>query len=181
MTQLLWPVMLKKFLAQPWHPLRRRLQQEPYYRFRSFEEVELAAGWGDRIDANTASIDDWLRLPGISIHQARTLTRLTGSGLTFNCLEDIAAALNMSVQQICRWQPILQFCYYGLDQLEPVAIAVNNATADQLTAIPAVDLALGRAIVYYRQAGPYRDLADLQQRLRLTPQLAGELLHYLRF
>lgn len=173
--------MLEKFLAQPWHPLRRRLQQEPYYRFRSFEEVELAAGWGDRIDANTASVDDWLRLPGISIHQARALTRLTEQGLAFNCIEDVAAALSLPAQQIRRWQAILQFCYYSVDGLEPMAIAVNTATVDQLTAIPAVDSFLGRAIVYYRQAGPYKDLADLQQRLRLTPQLTADLLHYLKF
>lgn len=173
--------MLQKFLAQPWHPLRRRLQQEPYCRFRSFDEVELAASWGDRIDANTASVDDWLRLPGISIHQARSLTCLTERGLAFNCIEDVAAALGLPVQQICRWQAILQFCYYSADRLEPVAIAVNTATADQLTTIPAVDKFLGQAIIHYRQAGPYRDLADLQQRLRLTPQLTAELLHYLRF
>ena len=173
--------MLKKFLAQPWHPLRRRLRQEPYCRFRSFEEVELAASWGDRIDANTASVDDWLRLPGISIHQARSLTRLTERGLAFSCIEDVAAALGLPVPQICRWQAILQFCYYSADRLEPRAIAVNTATADELTTIPAVDPFLGRAIIHYRQAGPYRDLADLQQRLRLTPQLTAELLHYLRF
>lgn len=173
--------MLKKFLSKA-HPLRRRLQQAPYYRFQSSEELQLAASWGTRIEANTASVDEWLRFPGISIHQARSLTKLTQSGLSFSCLEDVAAALGMPVGQIQPWESVLQFCYYDKEHpLEPMAIDVNSATAAQLAAIPDVDAFLGRAIVHHRQAGPYQDLADLQQRLRLTTQATAELLHYLRF
>lgn len=175
--------MLRKFLQQvQTHPLRRRLQQEPYYRFQSVTELQLAASWGVRIEANTASIDDWLRLPGLSIHQARSLSELSARGLSFNCIEDVAAALSVPTQQIQPWQAILQFCYYNTENsLEPIAIDANTATADQLAMIPAVDIFLGRAIVHYRNSGPYRDLADLQQRLRLTTQVTAELLHYLRF
>jgi DNA uptake protein ComE-like DNA-binding protein len=173
--------MLKTFLALT-HPLRRRLQREPYYRFQSFEELQLAASWGIRIEANTASVDDWLRLPGISIHQARSLTKLTENGLFFNCIEDVAAALGLPIQQMQAWTSVLQFCYYEKPcSLEPTAIDVNTATATELLAVPAIDTFLGRAIVHYRQAGPYQDLADLQQRLRLTTQIASELLHYLKF
>jgi DNA uptake protein ComE-like DNA-binding protein len=171
--------MLKKLLAQS--HLRRRLQQAPYYRFRSFEELALAAQWGLRIEANSASVDDWLRLPGISIHQARSLAQLTQSGLSFNCLEDVAAALGLPISQIDPWRSVLQFYYYSAEQLEPAAIAVNTATAEQLATIPAVDIFLGRAIVHYRQMGPYKDLADLQDRLRLRVAITAELLHYLKF
>ncbi|MGB7086870.1 MAG: ComEA family DNA-binding protein [Phormidesmis sp.] len=183
--------MLKKLLAQVRiHPLHRRLQQEPYYRFRSVEELQLAASWGIVIDANMATIDEWLRLPGISIHQARCLSQLTQRGLAFNCIEDVAAALGMPLQQISPWQVVLQFCYYGSGdiaegsaegRLEPVAIAINTASAEQLVAVPAIDIFLARAIIHYRQFGPYQDLADLQDRLRLTAQITAELLHYLRF
>jgi DNA uptake protein ComE-like DNA-binding protein len=80
------------------------------------------------------------------------------------------------------WTSVLQFCYYEKPcSLEPTAIDVNTATATELLAVPAIDTFLGRAIVHYRQAGPYQDLADLQQRLRLTTQIASELLHYLKF
>ncbi|MGC1309879.1 MAG: ComEA family DNA-binding protein [Phormidesmis sp.] len=175
--------MLRKFLiSSRLHPLYRRIQQEPYYRFQSSEELRLAASWGLRIEANTAAVDDWLRLPGISIHQARSLTQLTRSGLSFHCLEDVAAALDMPLAQITSWQAVLQFCYYSPDhRLEPAAIDVNTATAEQLATVPAIDIFLGRAIVHYRQAGPYKDLADLQQRLRLTTPVTAELLHYLKF
>lgn len=175
--------MLKKFLQKAQiHPLRRRLQQEPYYRFQSFEELHLAASWGVHIEANTASVDDWLRLPGLSIHQARSLRQLVEQGIAFNCIEDIAAALAIPLQQVQPWEPMLQFCYYGLEQrLEPMAIDVNTATAEQLATIPAVDIFLGRAIAHTRKNGPYKDLADLQHRLRLTAHVTTELLHYLKF
>lgn len=175
-------LLLRKLLLQTGlHPLRLRLQQEPYYRFRSFDELAVAAAWGIRIDANTASVDDWLRLPGISIHQARSLTQLTQSGLAFSCIEDVAAALNMPLQKIQNWASILQFCYYSPERLEPETIDVNLATAAQLTTVPAIDTLLSRAIVRCRQNGPYTDLANLQQRLKLNPEITAELLHYLRF
>lgn len=174
--------MLKKLLRKAQHPLRQKLQQEPFYRFQSFEEMQLAASWGIRIEANTASVDNWLRLPGLSIHQARTLTTLTERGVAFTCIEDVAAALTVPMQQIQPWQAMLQFCYYDREAaLEPTRTNANTATAEELATVPSIDIFLGRAIVHYRKAGPYRDLADLQDRLRLTTAVTAELLHYLIF
>ena len=186
--------MLKNILTRVWargqtsgqhpfqHSLKSRLAQEPFYRFESFEEMQLAASWGIVIDANTASVDEWLRLPGISIHQARTLYSLTQKGLTLSCIEDVAAAIALPPEQIRPWEAILQFCYYDREAaLEPTAINANTATADELATVPALDIFLARAIVHYRQQGPYRDLADLQDRLRLTTAVTAELLHYLKF
>jgi len=83
-----------------WLPLNPRLQKlrtkllnDPYYRLQSGEEIQIAAKLGIRIDANQATVDDWLRLPGLSIHQARSLVELSRSGVKFYCIEDIAAAL----------------------------------------------------------------------------------------
>ena len=174
--------MLKKLLSQTaLHPLRHRLKQDPYYRLQSSEELALAAAWGLRIDANTASIDDWLRLPGLSIHQARTLVQLTKSGLSFSCIEDVAAALDVPFQRIQNWTVILQFCYYAPERIEPAAVRINTATVDQLTKVPAIDALLSQNIIRYRQSGPYKDLADLQHRLSLSPEIVAELLHYLSF
>lgn len=174
--------MLRKLLVHTkMHPLRRRLQQEPYCRFQSFEELALASKWGVRIEANKASVDEWLRLPGISIHQARSLVKLTQSGLVFNCIEDVAAALRMPLQQIEGWTAVLQFCYYSSNILEPKAINVNTASALQLATVPAIDLVLARSIIFERKVAFYQDLADLQQRLHLSADLTAELLHYLSF
>ena len=175
--------MLKNLLKQNWmHPLRRRLQQDPFYRFQSFEELKLAASWGIFIDANKASIDEWLQLPGLSIHQARRLTRLTTNGIFLSCIEDIAAALGVPSAQARPWEAILQFCYYEANSaIEPATINVNAATAAELTAVPGIDLILARAIVHHRGQGQYQDLVALQQRLRLSAQAAADLLHYLSF
>ncbi|GAB4135688.1 MAG: hypothetical protein Fur0046_08700 [Cyanobacteria bacterium J069] len=163
--------------------LRSRLAKDPYYRFESVEELQLAAQLGITIDVNQASVDDWLRLPGLSIHQARSLSALTQAGVPLTCLEDVAAALSLPVQRLRPLEPILQFCYY--DPESPGAIQPanpNTASLEALIRVPAIDLFLARAILHHRQHyGTYRNLADLQQRLALPPALVAELMHYLRF
>ncbi|MEO1402052.1 MAG: ComEA family DNA-binding protein [Cyanobacteria bacterium J06635_1] len=163
------------------NPLRVRLQQDPYYRFQSVGEIEAAVKLGVRIDVNQATVDDWLRLPGISIHQGRTLVQLTRSGVALTCIEDVAAAIGATVQRLRPLAPILVFCYYD-SAIAPETVNVNQASLAQLTRIPAIDLYLARTIIYHRQrGGPYRHLADIQRRLQLSGQLTAALLHHLRF
>jgi DNA uptake protein ComE-like DNA-binding protein len=166
-----------------WHLIRVRIQNDPYYRLQSAEEIAIAAELGMQIDVNQAGVDDWLRLPGLSIHQARSLVELTGSGIQFCCLEDLAAALSCPVQRLKPLQPILSFCFYDAESLStPQQINANLASIEQLTKIPAIDLFLARAIIQNRlDRGTYRNLADFQQRLSLNPQLTTELMYYLRF
>lgn len=166
-----------------WQPIRARLQNDPYYRLQSAEEIAIAAELGIRIDVNQASVDDWLRLPGISIHQARSLVELSGMGVQFYCLDDLAAALSVPIGRLKPLQPILNFCYYDADSLAtPQQVNPNTASIEQLTKIPGVDLFLARAIVQTRQeGGVYRNLADVQRRLSLAPELISELMYYLRF
>jgi DNA uptake protein ComE-like DNA-binding protein len=165
------------------YSLRSQILNDPYYRFRSLDEVQLAVKLGVQIDVNQASVDDWLRLPGLSIHQARSLTTLVQSGVQFHCIEDIAAALSLPVQRLQPFAPILQFCYYDAESpcnIQP--IDPNAASVEWLTRIPAIDLFLAEAIVQNRQRyGKYRNLADLQKRLGLSGQLTAEVMHYFRF
>jgi DNA uptake protein ComE-like DNA-binding protein len=161
--------------------VRSQLLHDPYYRL-SPTEIPLAAKLGIKIDVNQAGVDDWLRLPGFSIHQARSLVALSQSGVPFNCVEDIAAALSLPVQRLRPLEPVLQFCYY--DEDSPVTfspINPNTASIEMLTQIPAVDLFLARAIVQNRRLGLYKTLADLQQRLALSGALTAEIMHYLQF
>ncbi|MBD2092229.1 ComEA family DNA-binding protein [Microcoleus sp. FACHB-1515] len=161
-------------------PLWQRIKHDPYYRLQSISEVQLAIELGIRIDVNRATMDDWLRLPGISIHQARSIAALTQSGVQLLCLEDVAAVLNVPASRLESIAPILQFCYYDR-AIAPQPMNANTAAIEALVKIPAVDLYLARAIVAGRRLGKYGNLADLQQRLNLPPQLTAELLHYLRF
>lgn len=150
---------------------------DPYYRFRSVAELQKAAALGQRIDVNRATVDDWLRLPGLSIHQARSLVMLSQSGVPFHCLEDIAAALSLPVQRLQPLAPILQFCYYERD-LVPRPINLNQAAIEQLIQIPEIDRALAERILFERQQrGAYRNLSDFQQRLQLSHQEIARLMH----
>jgi DNA uptake protein ComE-like DNA-binding protein len=168
------------FAARQPTPLWQRIKSDPYYRLKTASEVQLAAELGVRIDVNQASVDDWLRLPGLSIHQARSIVALTRSGVQLLCLEDVAAALGLPVQRLQPVAPILQFCYYD-SMVMPPTVNPNTASIELLTRIPIIDLYLARAIVEQRRSRKYQHLADLQQRLGLSPALTTELLHYLRF
>ncbi|MBE9116614.1 ComEA family DNA-binding protein [Lusitaniella coriacea LEGE 07157] len=176
-----------KRLSQTLNPNRRairnRLLSNPYYRLRSRDEIEIALELGLTIDVNRASVDDWLRLPGISIHQARSLVDLAGMGVQLLCPEDLAAALSIPIGRLHPFVPLLDFCYYDPDSLAlPQRLNPNTATVEQLGQIPILPPPLARHLVENRlQYGAYRNLADLQQRLALNNHLTEQLMNYLRW
>lgn len=159
--------------------LQQRLQQDPYYRLQSLEEVALAASLGIKIDVNRATVDDWLRLPGISIHQGRSLVQLTSQGVQFYSIEDVAAALGISMQRLQPLEAILAFAYYA-PELAPQQINVNQATLDALI-IFGIEPAIAQQMIVERQRGPYRNIADLQARLNLSAAQVMAWLHQFRF
>ena len=165
-----------------WLPsIRTKLLNDPYYRMQTMAEIAIAADLGIKIDVNRAKVDDWLRLPGLSIHQARNLVQLCQAGVQFCCIEDIAAALSISVQHLQPLVPVLKFCYY--DEISTVkVISPNIATIEQLVEIPAIDLALAQFIVQNRHLqGTYRNLVDFQRRLSLPGYVISQLMYYLQF
>ncbi|ARV60372.1 DNA uptake protein [Nostocales cyanobacterium HT-58-2] len=164
--------------------LRSKLLNDPYYRLQSGEEIAIAVQLGICIDANQATVDDWLRLPGLSIHQARSLVELSRAGVKFYCIEDIAAALSVPVQRLELLKPILSFSYYDDESLALPSYIVNpnTATVESLAKIPFLDLLLAQAVVENRiSSGPYRSLIDFQQRLNLPGDIVSHLMYYLRF
>jgi DNA uptake protein ComE-like DNA-binding protein len=163
------------------HPLAKRLASDPCYRLQTYREVQLAADLGFTIDVNRATVDDWLRLPGVSIRQAQQLQQLRGSGVQFYCIEDIAAALGISVAHLQPLARVLAFCHY--DQaggLAPQPLSVNLADPGQLCRIPGVTPQMAQLIVRDRgQRGPFQNIADLQKRLAMPADLVQALMHYL--
>lgn len=162
------------------NPLRSRLQQDPYYRFRTLAEVEAAAQLGVRIDVSHATVDDWLRLPGLSIHQARTLSSLAQRGVPLMGIDDVAAALNLPPQRLQPFRPILDFRYYDEDLSLAQALDINQVSGPQLLQIPGMTAGLTQQLLYHRQLAPYRSWEDVQRRLRLAPAQVAVLIHYLR-
>lgn len=163
--------------------IRARLLNDPYYRMQSAVEIAIASELGIKIDVNQASVDDWLRLPGISIHQARSLVELSAAGVQFLCVEDIAAALSVSVERLKSLEPVLNFCFYDSESIYSAPrINPNSASVEQLMQIPMVDIELAKTVVQNRlTAGAYRNLVDFQHRLSLPGSLTAQLMHYLRF
>jgi DNA uptake protein ComE-like DNA-binding protein len=160
-----------------------KIAENPYYRFETITEINIAGKLGVKIDVNQANIDEWLRLPGISIHQARSLVELTNGGMQFLCLEDLAAALGVSVTKIKIWQPILYFCYYDAESLDtPQKINPNTASSKELAEIPCLDDHFVQKIIINRQQqGNYQNLADFKQRLSLDNDSVYQLMYYLKF
>ena len=165
------------------NPVKQKLAQDSYYRFQSVDEVQLGVRSGVRIDANRATVDDWLRLPGISIHQARSLVELSRSGTPLTCWEDVASVTGIGLSHLQALGEVVQFYYYDPDSaVTPKQLNVNRVNARELATIPAIDPALAERLVYYRQRfGPYKDWLDLKDRLQLSPCMITALLHYLRF
>lgn len=156
-------------------PQRQVRFQDPYYRFASIQELQAAAARGIRLDVNQASLDDWLRLPGLSIHQARQLVELSQSGIEFYAIEDLAAALNLPLARLQPFEPLLQFCCYeALPRVNP-----NQASLAALMQIPGLEAEQATAILQERQRGNYRSLPDLQRRLHWSAETTAHLMHYL--
>lgn len=160
--------------------LQQRLRQDPYYRFQSMEEVSWAIEIGITIDVNRATIDDWLRLPGLSIHQARSITTLTSQGVQLLSIEDLGAVLNIAVPRLQPLAPLLNFSYYS-PALKAPQININQASSAELQQIPVITAPLAEQIIIARQQSPYRNFADLQQRLQLSGQIITELLPWFSF
>lgn len=163
--------------------IRNKILNDPYYRFQSLDEIAIAAQLGIAIEVNRASIDDWLRLPGISIHQARTLVELVGMGVQLLSVEDIASAIAVPVQRLKPLVPVLAFSYYDTESLlAPQRINPSTASVEQLAAIPLLDdRAIARIISDREQNGTYRNLVDFQRRLAFDSHLIAQLMHYLQF
>jgi DNA uptake protein ComE-like DNA-binding protein len=158
--------------------IRKKIANDPYYRFQSLTEIEIAAQLGIKIDVNQASVDDWLRLPGISIHQAKVLVELVQKGVHLVCLEDIAGAIDVPVTRLLPLEPILYFAYYDrLSVLSPQKINLNQASLAQIKQVSLLDEELALLVFNEREKnGKYRNFADLQSRLNLDSELIAKLL-----
>ena len=169
-------------LRPQWSPLADRLAQDQGCRLRSQREVDLAAELGFSLDVNQATVDDWLRLPGISIRQAQVLSNLRQSGVAFYSLEDVAAALQLPYSQLQPLAKVLRFCYYdhALEGAAPGRVNLNQASVTTLGQVPGLNPSLAQAIVWDRlRRGPFRDLADFQRRLQVPGEVLAGLMHYL--
>ncbi len=104
-------------------------------------------------------------------------------GVQLLCIEDVAAALSFPVTRLLPLEPILHFEYYDrLSPLSPQKVNPNTASEAEIAQIPILELDLIILILKERENnGFYRNLADLQRRLKLDSQFISDLMHYITF
>ncbi|MGB3615836.1 MAG: helix-hairpin-helix domain-containing protein [Elainellaceae cyanobacterium] len=157
------------------------IRQNPYCRLYTSDDVAIAVDLGLFIDANRAAVDDWLRLPHLSIHQAKHLVSLRQVGVTFYCLEDLSVGLGVSAAAFQPFVALIQFQYYAVDESNLGGLDPNCVPLATLAQLPGVSESTARAIVAAREVEPFGSLVDLQRRLGLSRDVVNQLLHYLRF
>jgi DNA uptake protein ComE-like DNA-binding protein len=153
--------------------LALKLRQDPARPLGTAEEVEHAAALGWLLDVNRASAADWNRLPGIAAEQVDLLLRLQAGGVQLSGAEDLQRLLDLPGSQLQSWLPVLQFRWYGEPASPPPAahrLDLNRAGAGQLERLGLSAERLQR-LLRERARRPFRDLADLQQRLHFPPEL----------
>ena len=163
--------------------LALKLSQNPALRLRDAAEVRHAAALGWRLDVNRATRADWLRLPGLSPAQVDLLLRLQAGGVQLSGPEDLKNLLELSPYQLAAWLPLLEFRWYG----EAPTTSSSPPPLDLNRARPIDLLALGlsreriRRLLRERARSPFLDLAELQQRLQLPPELVESWIGRVRF
>jgi len=121
-----------------------------------------------RVDVNRATVNDWRQLPGCTAEQADLLVRLQAGGVQLSGPDDLRRLLQLEASTLAAWLPRLVFHWYGEPApIAPLTVAVNRAGAAELR--QRLDLSSQRLSRLQRERlrAPFRDLADLQERLQL--------------
>jgi DNA uptake protein ComE-like DNA-binding protein len=161
---------------------RLALITNPRLRLTSARDLRLAGELGMAMDVNRASVDDLLRLPGMSIVEARRIVEGRKRGGPYLSAEELAERAEISAHKVRSVEPLLQFCYY--ETALPVAerLCVNDATAAELATVEGIYPSLAEQIVRERTArGDYADLAELRERLQLSARVTARLVSRLEF
>jgi DNA uptake protein ComE-like DNA-binding protein len=153
--------------------LELKLRQDPACPLRSASEVRVAAELGWRLDVNRATAGDWRRLPGIREEQVDLLLRLQSGGVQLSGSDDLQRLLELPPALVQSWLPVLAFRWYGASAAPDGAadrIDLNRAGASQLERL-GLSGERRQRLLRERARRPFRDLADLQERLHLPPDL----------
>ena len=152
--------------------LALKLRQNPCLALASAAEVQRMAELGWQLDVNRATRSDWLRLPGIQTEQVDLLLRLQAGGVQLSGMEDLQRLLNLPGELVTCWHPVLVFRWYGTAPTAAAAppLDLNCATAQELAQL-GLSSERCRRLLRERARRPYRDLADLQERLQLPAAL----------
>ena len=162
--------------------LALKLRQNPALRLANAEEVRHAAALGWRLDVNRATRSDWLRLPGMDAQHVDLLLRLQAGGVQLSGPEDLQRLLELPAAMVAAWLPLLEFRWYGERPAAPseARLDLNQARLPDLKTL-GLSPERSQRLLRERARAPFRDLADLQQRLQLPPDLVESWIGKVRF
>ena len=163
--------------------LALKLEQNPSLRLATPQEVRHAAALGWSLDVNRATAADWMRLPGCTPSQIDLLLRLQAGGVQLSGIDDLQRLLKLDFAQIECWQPLLVFRWYGnsLEAQKQPTIAINQAVPQQLEQELRFSQLCIAQLLRQRARQPFLDLADLQQRLQLPPDVVEGMIGRVTF
>ncbi len=163
--------------------LALKLAHNPDLRLRDAAEVRHAAALGWTLEVNVAAAADWLRLPGCRPDLVDRLIGLQRDGLRWHGPGELAGALQVPPEQVQIWLPVLRFARQGepASARAPVPLAINQASEGLLRERLGLGPERCRRLLRERARAPFRDLADLQQRLQLPADLVERWIGRFRY
>lgn len=139
---------------------------------------------GERIDPNTASLDELLRLPRMRRTVAEAVIRMRAT-TRFGSLADLDRVPGVGPTTLNTWAPHLTLPALPARQAtapspaRPPAgapVALNRATAEELETLPGIGPALAARILAWRDsAGGFRTLDDLAKVRGIGPATLARL------
>ncbi|MBW4530643.1 MAG: hypothetical protein KME02_08160 [Aphanothece saxicola GSE-SYN-MK-01-06B] len=163
--------------------LALKLAHNPDLRLRDAAEVRHAAALGWTLEVNVAAAGDWLRLPGCRPDLVDRLIRLQRDGTQWRGPGELAGALQIPPEQVLIWLPVLRFARPAepASAQAPAPLAINQASEGLLRERLGLGPERCRRLLLERAREPFRDLADLQQRLQLPADQAERWIGRFRY
>ena len=137
-----------------------------------------------KIDVNRATPSDWKKLPGCTDEMIELLIKLQKGGVQLSDEEDLAKLLELPKKLANEWSQHLIFRWYG--NSPPInntveLLDLNAASAYKLEKNLNWPKDRFKRLIWERQKGCFKNLADLQERLSLPAYVIEELIGTVSF
>ncbi len=130
------------------------------------------------IDVNRASASDWKKLPGCSSAMIELLLRLQKAGVQLSGEEDLFQLLELPEDLAREWHPHLIFQWYGAppEDAKTKSLDLNSTSRTTLQKVLGWREERINSLIRERQRRPFANLADLQERMALSPSIIEKLI-----
>ncbi len=135
------------------------------------------------LDVNRATKEDWQKLPGCTKEMAELLIKLQKGGVQLSGAEDLFELIDLPNHLTEIWEPHLVFRWYGNSppEVKRKFIDLNSANPSELKKALKWPVDRINRLIRERQRLPFKDLADLQERIMLPPYIIEELIGKAQF